>query len=400
MKQRDSKLEDIEEIEEEEISREKYYKEKREAMETEDLGDGFLEDETEKPTHTMLLDGLIKEVEIFTDDEDFITPTKRWKTVVGVIVFLLIVGIAIFLVLYFKPFQKEKEKVSEPTTSKNEIPKDYRYEVGEKEIIFYEGNKSISTYICKDTCSAYSLGRYQYFSKEEQVIALQDGEEFLLYNFKDGKKITDNFTRLENLIKENKTVAFIATNTDKKTGIIDTKGNIIIPFEYDNFGYSFGGGDVTDYSYEKNFITASKDDKWGLITLDKGKEQIPFEYEDIYFNNYNAVSVRKEGLWYLVDLDGKPILEEGYDMIIPLASYVLVAKEEKFNILNYKGEKVVSKDIPTYVKGFRGRTISEVPTFKIEEEGSVVNIFIMKNETEYSTYKFNTVNGEVTEVIS
>ena len=62
-----------------ETSREKYYKAKREAMETEDLGDGILEDETEKPTHTMLLDNLTKEVQLFSNDEDFITPTKKWS---------------------------------------------------------------------------------------------------------------------------------------------------------------------------------------------------------------------------------------------------------------------------------------------------------------------------------
>ena len=61
------------------MTREQYYKEKREAMETEDLSDEFLEDETEKPTHTMLLNNLVKEVEIFSDDEDFMTPTKKWK---------------------------------------------------------------------------------------------------------------------------------------------------------------------------------------------------------------------------------------------------------------------------------------------------------------------------------
>lgn len=392
--------EEIEEFDdEEEVSREKYYKEKREAMETEDLGDGFLEDETEKPTHTMLLDGLVKEVEIFADDEDFITPTKRWKTVLGVIIFLIIVGVGVFLVIHFKPFSKKEEK-KEETESKNEIIKDYRYELGEKEITFYDGEKSINTYTCEATCSVYSLGRYQYFSKEERIIALQDGENLFLYNFEDGKKLTDHFTRLENLVNDDKTVAFIAEDSKEKVGIIDVKGGIILPFEYDNFGYSFGGGDVTDYSYEKNLITASKDGKWGLITLDEGKEKIPFEYEDIYYNGYDAVAVKKEGVWHLTDLDGKLILEEEYDMIVPLASYILVAKEAKFNILNYKGEKVVSKDIPTYVKGFRGRTISEVPIFKVEEDGKVVNIYIMKDEKEYSTYKFNTVNGELIEVLS
>lgn len=399
----DEELDDEYDASDLEMTREQRYSAKREAIKKEnledDLDDEDLEDETEKPTHTMMLDGLIKEVEIFTDDEDFITPTKKWKTVLGIVIFLIIVGVCVFLIIHFKPFEKKKKNNNEDI-NKNEILKDYRYELAEKQIVFYDGETEINAYDCEEACSIYSLGRYQYFSKEDYVIALQDGENILLYNFKEGKKITDFFTRFENLIDDEKTVAFIVADSLGKVGIVNVNGETVLPFEYDNLGYSFGGGDVTDYSYEKDVITASKDGKWGLITLSDGKEKIPFEYEDIYFNGNDALAVKKEGLWYLVDLDGKTILEEGYDMLYPLSSYVLVAKEEKFNILNYKGEKVVSKDIPTYVKGFRGRTVSEVPIFKVEIDGTIVNIFIMKNEEEYSTYKFNTVNGEVTEVLS
>ncbi len=382
-----------------ELTREQLYSAKREAIENEELEDEFLEDETEKPTHTMILDGLVKEVEIFSDDEDFITPTKKWKTVLGIIILLVIVGVCIFLLVRFNPFAKKKEKGNE-STSKNDIVKDYRYELGDKQIVFYEGEAESSKYTCTTICSIYSLGRYQYFSKENHVIALQDGDSIFLYDFKEGKKITEDFVRFENLLQEEKPVAFIAVDSTNKAGIVNTNGETVIPFEYDNFGYSFGGGDVTDYSYEKNVITASKDGKWGLITLDEGKEKISFQYEDIYFNGNNFLAVKEDGLWYLTDLDGKKILPDGYDMINPLSSYVLVVKDGLFNILNYKGEKIVSKDIPTYVKGFRGRTTSEVPTFKIEVDGTVVNIYIMKDETKYSTYKFNTVNGELTEVLS
>ena len=83
--------------------------------------------------------------------------------------------------------------------------------------------------------------------------------------------------------------------------------------------------------------------------------------------------------------------------------YFLVAKDNVFRILNYSGEKILSKDIPTYINGFRGREVAEIPTFKMEIDGTIVNIYIMKsstNEKDYATYKFNTVNGEVTEVIS
>lgn len=405
MKKGESELEDF--IEEEESpnkkSREKYYTAKREAMETEDLGDGFLEDETEKPTHTMLLENLTKEVQLFSNDEDFITPTSKWKSVVGILVtILVIVGIAFLVITYVKPFEKKETKESNSNDS-NIVIQDYRYETKSDSIIFYDADKEISSYTCVSECSIYSLGRYQYFSKDDHIIALKDGENIFLYDFVEDKEITDNLKRLENLYKDEKTVAFIATNASDKVGVINTKGEVVIPFEYEDLAYSFGGGDVTDYSYSKNAITAKKDGKWGLITLDRGKTKIEFEYDDIYFNDYDALSGKKDGLWYLLDSNGKLVLEDGYNIIIPINSYVLVAKDNIFNILNYRGEKVISKDIPTYINGFRGREVSEIPTFKIEIDGTIVNIYIMKSETDekdYATYKFNTVNGEVTEVLS
>ncbi len=402
MEKEESELEESVEEESPKTSREKYYKAKREAMETEDLGDGILEDETEKPTHTMLLDNLTKEVQLFSNDEDFITPTKKWKTVVGILVVILLIAGIVFLVLYLKPFEK-KEKKEQDTSNVPTVIKDYRYEAREDRIVFYDGEKEISSYTCVGTCSIYSLGRYQYFSKEDHIIALQDNEHIFLYDFVEDKEVTDNLKRLENLYRDEKTVAFIATNSSDKVGIINTKGEVIIPFEYDDLAYSFGGGDVSDYSYEKNVITASKDGKWGLITLDKGKVKIDFEYDDIYFNDYDALSAKKDGLWYLLDLNGQKVFEEGYNIIIPINSYVLVAKDNVFRILNYSGEKVLAKDIPTYINGFRGRTTAEIPTFKIEIDGTIVNIYIMKSATDekdYATYKFNTVNGEVTEVLS
>lgn len=358
-------------------------------------------DQEVKPiSHTMVVEDLVKEVQIFSDEEDFLPDKKKGHKALWVfmiLILLIILGVALFF--YLKKDSREEEKdVEEPLIVHN-----YSYEELEDKIVFYDNEEEIDSYLCVDACSVYSLGRYQYFSKDNGVIALMDGENIFLYDFINKKEITDNFVRLENLFKEDETVAFIAADSLGQTGIIDSEGNIVIPFEYDNFGYSIGGGDVTDYSYEKNLITASKESHWGAITLDTGDEIIPFLYDDIYYNGYDAIAVLEEGLWYLLDLEGNQILEEGYDMIVPLNSYVIVAKDGNLEILNYKGERIINKDIPTYIIGVRGRSVSVIPTFKVEVDGTIVTIRIMKStvdDTDYTTYKFNTVNGELTEVIS
>jgi hypothetical protein len=126
---------------------------------------------------------------------------------------------------------------------------------------------------------------------------------------------------------------------------------------------------------------------------------IPFEYEDIYYNGYNGIVVCVEGYWYLHNLNNNRLIEDGFDIMIPIKSYVFASSEKVFYVLNYKGESIIEKEIPTYLDTFRSRNDAMVPTFKIEEEGTVVNIYIMENETDYDQYKFNTVNGELTEII-
>ncbi len=349
-------------------------------------------------SHTETLNDLVKEVQIFSDDDEFFLPQKKGKGWIFFFVILLAL-IAGGLCYYFLVYEKKDTPVEE---KKEEAPLDtnYSYEEKEDSIDFLKGQELVDSYLCKKTCSVYSLGRYQYH--KDGVIALQDGEDIFLYDYIQKEKISDNYLSLKNLVEGDTTVSFLAEK-EEGYGVISTKGEEIIPFEYEDMAYSFGGGDVSDYSYEKKIITASKDGKWGLISLEDGKEILPFEYEDIYYSGYDAIAVQKEGLWHLLDLEGKELLKDDYDMIIPLKSFIFVSKDKKFNILNYAGEEQLKDTIPTYVSGFRGRTTSQIPTFKIEVDKTVVTIYIMENaedENAYSTYKFNTVNGEFTKVIS
>ncbi len=351
-------------------------------------------------SHTQVINDLVKEVQMFSDDEEFLLPKKKGKVFTVIVVLILLIAI-IVAVCFFLSKEDKKKPIESSSNSNPSTPVQYSYTYQDNKIVFLADSEEIASYSCESLeCSVYSLGRYQY--NRDGVIAIRDGSNIFLYNFLEKKKLTDDFIRLENLLEEDETKAFIASLPTGETGIIDTNGKVVIPFEYENFGYSIGGGDVTDYSYDKKVITASKEGKWGLISLEDGTEILPFQYEDIYYNGLEVVCVRQDGLWYLVDWKGQSILPDGYDMIVPLNSYILVSKNGLFSILNYSGEKKLQQDIPTYVIGFRGRLTSEVPTFKTEIDGTIVTIQIMQSKddpTLYKTYKFNTVNGELTEVI-
>ena len=341
---------------------------------------------------------LINEVKIFSDeDADLgIQPKRRIWPIILIIIILL--GLAGGLYYYFYIYEDnnvKSEKTQEEEEQKDKII--YRYEEQEDAIIFYGDNEVIDTYEC-DECKAYSLGTYEYFSTNPTLLAIQQDKEIFLYDYTLKQVVSDKYSQLKNLKSDDKTVAFIVTNKEGLSGVIDIHGKVIVPLEYDELGYSKSAGEVSDYTYEENMITASKDGYWGIINFN-GEEVIPFEYEDIYYNGHDAVVVCVEGLWYLNDLNNKRLIETGYDIIIPVNSYVFASTNNIFYVLNYKGESIITKEVPTYLNTFRSRENPLTPAFKIEEEGTIVKIYIMSTDTTYDEYKFNTVNGELTEII-
>lgn len=341
---------------------------------------------------------LINEVKIFNDDAGDLgfQHKRRFWPIILVLIVLSGVAFGIYYCIHIDDEENEveKEPVNEVIEKGNVL---YRYEETESGIDFYADNKLVSSYDC-DECSAYSLGTYEYFSTEPTVLAIKEGKSIFLYDYVLSEVISDKYTQLQNLKQGEDTVAFIATNKSGLSGVIDIHGNVIIPLEYELLGYSTNSGDVSDYSYSNDIITAKKDGYWGIINF-KGEQIVPFEYEDIYYNGYGAISVYTEGLWYLNDLSNKRLIETGYDIIIPIKSYVFASVNNIFYILNYNGESIISKEIPTYLNSFRSRENFMTPTFKIEEDGTIVKIYIMSSEKTYDEYKFNTVNGELTEII-
>ena len=241
---------------------------------------------------------LINEVKIFSDeDADLgIKPKKRVWPIILIILILLGIAGGVYYYLYIhedEPAKQDDKKTQEET--KKDIL--YRYEETEEGIVFYGDNEIIGTYEC-EKCTAYSLGTYKYFSTDPTVLAIQDGKEIFLYDYTLNSVVGEKYTNMQNLKQDEQTVAFIVTNDKGLSGIIDIRGSVIVPLEYEALGYSTSAGEVSDYSYKKDIITAKKNGYWGAINF-KGEQVIPFEYEDIYYNGYNAFSGCIEGLWYL-----------------------------------------------------------------------------------------------------
>ena len=79
--------------------------------------------------------------------------------------------------------------------------------------------------------------------------------------------IKDNFTCSSKEFDKETNLAIVQSHSNNKWGIINTKGETIIPFEYSE-----------ELSMSKGKIAAKKDGKWGLLDT-SGKTVLPFEYD-------------------------------------------------------------------------------------------------------------------------
>lgn len=146
-------------------------------------------------------------------------------------------------------------------------------------------------------------------------------------------------------------------------GIEDEKGNVIVPFEYDEIKFAkkgnfnikkkgkWGIADKTgvviipcEYDEEFNFgesMYVKKSGRWGIID-DKNKAIIPFEYDEILTYYGSSMPARKGNKWGLI-YDNKVVIPCEYDEIKHHASNeeVLFAKKNgKWGLINKKNQPI------------------------------------------------------------
>lgn len=119
-------------------------------------------------------------------------------------------------------------------------------------------------------------------------------------------------------------------------GLIDEKGNIIVPVEYEDFQPSYSWYSSTYFSTitGMRYIKAKRNGKYGILSK-SGSVMIPFEYDRLdpqeqhpgsSYYNYGSGDVSpvltgaiamRGGLYGLVDSTGKTIIPFEYDMLTP-----------------------------------------------------------------------------------
>ncbi len=97
---------------------------------------------------------------------------------------------------------------------------------------------------------------------------------------------------------------------------------------------------VNDSKYLMSY--RKKDNKKGIIDYN-GKTIVPFEYEEIYTNDYKDFFVAvKNGFYGVVDVNNKTILPFNYDGIEIIGDYFVTIKDEKTSVLNSNLKEIYS----------------------------------------------------------
>jgi hypothetical protein len=125
----------------------------------------------------------------------------------------------------------------------------------------------------------------------------------------------------------------IQVTKNKKNGIIDTLGQIIIPLMYDGL----------DDETHNGLIVASLKNKWGYLDS-LGKIAIPFEYDDIRKFYKSIAGVKKEGNYFFINASNERINSNTYDFIDHDwfgKEGIKVMRNKKVGIVDVKGNEVI-----------------------------------------------------------
>ena len=124
-------------------------------------------------------------------------------------------------------------------------------------------------------------------------------------------------------------VAVIVKN--KKFGLVDFEGNIILENKYDSIG-----------NLDHELRITKLHSKYGAIS-NVGEEMIKNEYDFIFPDNYQYISCKKDGKWGIVDSIGNEIIPCIYDLAFQFKPYdaIIVQKGKKFGICSIDNKTLI-----------------------------------------------------------
>jgi TonB family protein len=163
----------------------------------------------------------------------------------------------------------------------------------------------------------------------------------------------------------------IARNEEKLLGLIDDKGDMLVPFEFQSIRKMQGSGfNRGGKQYYFDAILVQKVGKWGMIDR-KGRILVPHDYEVAEWVDDSTVFFSRLGRQILRNNEGQTILETNFDNVtllkasFPTLRYLIATQNDRSGIVDFLGKTVVP---------FKFRKIRFLPP------GNIVDVQNEKNE--------------------
>lgn len=157
--------------------------------------------------------------------------------------------------------------------------------------------------------------------------------------------------------------AHFPVKINKKWGLIDADGKMVLQANYDAIG------EFKKYGY----AVMQRAGRVGLLN-ESGKEVVLPKYDDLKVLDSTMVAVMDQGEWLVIDLHGKIILPKGYDRVeIWSDDFLAYTKKQRWGIVNRKGREILQADfdeISIEEKHFVTRKSNELGVF--DQDGKQV----------------------------
>lgn len=180
---------------------------------------------------------------------------------------------------------------------------------------------------------------------------------------------------------------------DGKTGVIDTKGNILVEPIYDSIKIPNPSKDIFICIYDYNMETLDYKTK----VLNAKSEEILTQYEEVSAIQIKEIvssvpyeksvlKFKQDGKYGLIDFNGKVVVKPIYDEINNISykeGELLVKQEEKYGVINIKGVTLVDVKYDTIAGD----------NYYSKEEDYRIGGYIVGNRTEEG-YRYGYINHD------
>ena len=132
----------------------------------------------------------------------------------------------------------------------------------------------------------------------------------------------------------------------QRKGLINNRGKVIIPAEYDDLGWSEGEAEVIT-----DVIGYKENDQWGLIKVNNTKLTIP-EFNDIFpFDKNHCVAAKFDtyklnNLFGIINISGKTQIDFKYTSLKKFGDYLVGSKKKGqqiyYGLIDIKDRKIIS----------------------------------------------------------